>query len=225
MLENPLFDAVASDYDKWYQTEQGYAVDQAERALINKMFKPNGIHVLEVGCGTGQYTVELAKLGYSVTAVDISSVMIRYAKEKLQSMGLKARWALADINEYVEKTDLYHGILSVTAFEFIPNPEIILRKLFNHLESGGCLVVGVIAGQSLWCDLYTTIAAQNPDSVFTHARFYTEQDIVNWEIGGTLEIGRTLYFSPSVVSFNEAMEQEENQQGNPGFLVAKWVKE
>lgn len=215
---------MASDYDKWYHTELGYAVDQAERALINKMFTPNGTNVLEVGCGTGQYTVELAKRGYSVTAVDMSSVMIKYAKEKLQSMGLQAHWALADIKEYVEKIDLYQGILSVTAFEFIPNPEIILRKLYNSLEPGGCLVIGVIAGQSLWSDLYTTIAAQNPDSVFTHARFYTEQDIANWKIGGTLEIGRTLYFSPSVVSINEAMKQEESHQGNPGFLVAKWVK-
>ena len=199
-------------------------MDQAERALINKMFTPNGNNILEVGCGTGQYTVELAKAGYSVTAVDISSVMISRAQEKLKSMGLQARWALEDIKEYVEKIDLYQGILSVTAFEFIPNPEVILRKLYNCLEPGGCLVIGVIAGQSLWSDLYTTIAAQNPDSVFTHASFYTEQDIAHWKIGGTLEIGRTLYFSPSVVSRNEAMKQEESQQGNPGFLVAKWVK-
>jgi len=26
------------------------------------------------------------------------------------------------------------------------------------------------------------------------------------------------------IKLNEAMKQEESQQGNPGFLVAKWVK-
>ena len=224
-MENPFFDAVASDYDKWYQTELGYAVDKAERALIDNMFTPNGNHVLEIGCGTGQYTVELVKGGYSVTAVDISPVMLSYAQEKLQSMGLQARWVLADIKEYVETMERFQGILSVTAFEFISKPEIILKKLYNCLEPGGCLVIGVIAGQSLWGDLYASIAAQNPDSVFNHAHFYTEQDIANWKIGGTLEIGRTLYFSPAVVSSDEAIKQEENRQGNPGFLVAKWVKE
>jgi len=98
-LENPFFDAVASDDDKWYQTELGYAVDKAERTLIDNMFTPNGNHALEIGCGTGQYTVELVKGGYSVTAVDISPVMLSYAQEKLRSMVLQARWVLADIKK------------------------------------------------------------------------------------------------------------------------------
>lgn len=42
-MEKPLFDTMASDYDKWYQTELGYTVDQVEHALISKMFIPNAI--------------------------------------------------------------------------------------------------------------------------------------------------------------------------------------
>ena len=43
--------------------------------------------VLEIGCGTGNHTLELAKLGIAVTALDIDAEMIGRAQRKLDSAG------------------------------------------------------------------------------------------------------------------------------------------
>ena len=219
-----LFDPVAIDYDAWYETEIGRVTDQVERAQVVRLFTPPGPQVLEIGCGTGQYTAWLATQGYQVTAVDISANMLEKAKEKFAATGNQVTWLCADIWEILGDLELYHGILSMTAFEFLPKAENLAAELFNHLQPGGCLVLGVIAGGSAWSRLYETHAKSNPQSVFAHARFYTEAEIRQWQVGGRLEMGRALYFPPEVSSAEQAMALEEQKAAVPGFLVARWTK-
>ena len=147
------------------------------------------------------------------------------AQAKMLAIGLKAEWLQADITKILPKLGKFHGIFSLTAFEFIPNPEQVLQGLFNLLEPGGCLMIGVIAGGSSWGDFYTAAVKENLGSVFAHAKFYTEEQIDNWQIDGKLEMGKALFFPPNVVSVVKALEMEGQEDGNPGFLAAKWVKE
>lgn len=219
-----LFDQVAQEYDAWYEDSLGKLVDQTERALISELFKPSGPRILEIGCGTGQYSAWLAAQGYELTAVDVSPAMLDCARTKLASLGFKADWQEADIREIQEQLGVYHGILSVTAMEFIPDPGELLTTMFKHLAPGGCLVVGFIAGGSAWSEFYQRIAAENPDSVFAQAQFYDEEEIRSWHITGQLTFAKGLYFSPGVESPERAGELESQRLGRPGFLVAKWVK-
>ena len=219
------FDPVADYYDNWYETEIGRVVDQVERTQAVKLFQPPGMRVLEIGCGTGQYTVWLAGKGYQVTAVDLSEKMMERAQEKIAASGYQVSWLLADITQIVDQLGLFDGIFSMIAFEFIPNPAKVLEALFSHLAPGGCLTIGMIAGGSPWSDFYELVARNDSQSVFAHAHFYTEYEIRNWRIGGKLEIGKTLYFHPQVQTAQQALAFEEQKRGNPGFLMAKWVKE
>lgn len=220
-----LFDSIAGAYDDWYETEIGRVADQVERDLVVQLFQPSGSKLLEIGCGTGQYTTKLAELGYHITAVDISEKMIARAREKIANLGYQVKWLNADITQIMDQLEQYHGILSMSAFEFIPNPEGILAGLFEHLEPKGCLVIGVIAGESPWSEFYGRKANTKPESVFAHARFYTEYEIRLWKVGGRLEIGKALYFPPEVSSVEQALIMEKQKNTNPGFMVAKWVKE
>jgi Methylase involved in ubiquinone/menaquinone biosynthesis len=224
-MANEIFDTVAADYDSWYETELGNLVDEVERELAERMFKPSGVRVLEVGSGTGQYTVWLARQGYEIIAVDISSEMMTRAQAKMAELRLKAEWHLGDIAEILPELGKFNGIISLTAFEFIPDPGQVLGELYNHLEPGGCLVIGMIAGGGPWGDFYKQIAGQDPESVFNHASFYTEEQIRNWQVGSIPEIGKALFFPPNVDSLEEARKMEELKSGDPGYLVAKWVKE
>ncbi|AET69751.1 methyltransferase family protein [Desulfosporosinus orientis DSM 765] len=220
-----LFDAIADEYDNWYRTEIGRAADQVERDLAVQLFQPSGLKLLEIGCGTGQYTTMLAEQGYVITAVDISEKMMARAREKIMDMGYQVKWINGDITRIMNQLEQYYGILSMSAFEFIPNPEETLAGLFEHLESKGCLVIGVIAGESPWSEFYRRKAIAKPESVFAHARFYTESEIRQWKVGGRLEIGKALYFPPEVSSIERALTMEMQKNTNPGFMVAKWVKE
>ena len=46
-----------------------------------EQYLPRQASILEVGAGTGRYTLELARRGYSVTAVDLSAVEIEAMPE------------------------------------------------------------------------------------------------------------------------------------------------
>lgn len=227
-MKEALFDQVAAHYDSWYDTELGSVSDQVERHLAQTMFKAPGPKVLEIGCGTGQYTSWLIQEGYEVTAVDISGEMMALAKKKIAeantSKAKRVHWWQADITEILDQLETYDGIFSMTAFEFVPEPEKVLKKLFSRLKPGGCLMIGLIAGRSSWSAYYEEAARNKPTSVFARASFYTKEEISSWQIGASVEIGECLFFPPNVQTTSEALAIEEKREGNPGFVAAKWVK-
>lgn len=77
-----------------------------------------GTTVLEVGCGTGTNAVELARRGFSVTAIDLVDEPIRRAKEKARSAGVDVTLLAGDLTraplggpfDSVFDCGLYHGI-------------------------------------------------------------------------------------------------------------------
>lgn len=223
-MTKQVFDHVADQYDKWYENPLGRAVDYVERRALEELFNPQGNKVLEIGCGTGLYTVRMAAMDYNVTALDISSEMMKLAQTKVQFIDKEVKWILGDITEMLDSLERYDGIFSMTAFEFIPEPQKVLEALYQKLNPGGCLVVGMIADKSTWSVAYRQSASQDPKSVFNNAHFFTEKEIKSWKLGSVPEIRKALFFSPETVSYEEAMEQEDKAQGNPGFLVAGWRK-
>ena len=88
-MADAIFDRGAVNYDSWYETDLGRAVDQVERVLVQNMFQTSGKQVLEVGCGTGQYTTWLVREGYEVTAVDISGEMMAKAQANFPVISCK----------------------------------------------------------------------------------------------------------------------------------------
>ena len=53
-------------------------------------------NVLGAGAAAGRYTLELARLGYSVTAVDLSPALIERCRENLVAEGLDSRVRLVE---------------------------------------------------------------------------------------------------------------------------------
>jgi SAM-dependent methyltransferase len=70
-------------------------VDFLERALELH----RGERVLDIPCGFGRHSVELAARGYQVTGVDISPEMIELARKHAISAGLKIEWRTSDMRD------------------------------------------------------------------------------------------------------------------------------
>jgi SAM-dependent methyltransferase len=58
-----------------------------------------GARVLDVPCGHGRHSVELARRGYRMTGVDISPEMIRAAQAHAASAGVQVEWRNAEMRE------------------------------------------------------------------------------------------------------------------------------
>ena len=64
-------------------------------------YLPREGSILEIGAATGRYTLELCRKGYSVTAVDLSNVLLDEARRRLSAEGLdkRARLLTADARD------------------------------------------------------------------------------------------------------------------------------
>lgn len=66
--------------------------------LASDSLKPG--RAIELGCGTGTNAVELAKLGWNVTAVDCAARALEVARRKAEQAGVEVNWIEADVQNF-----------------------------------------------------------------------------------------------------------------------------
>ena len=80
-----LFDEWPEAYDQWFTTPMGSLVKKYETELILDLLKPeNGETILDAGCGTGVFTLDILSPGSNVIGLDISLPMLIQAGKKLK---------------------------------------------------------------------------------------------------------------------------------------------
>ena len=226
-----LYEQVAASYDKWYTTPKGRIVDRIEKEALYAYLQPHkGLKLLDIGCGTGQYALELAGLGLEVNGIDISAAMLSQAQAKTEKAGLTVDLRVGDALKLPFGEQTFDLVLSVTALEFVPALPAALQEAFRVLKAGGRLVVGLIAKNSPWEQYYLEKARRNPAGIFNHARFYTLNELLAAMPGRQVE-GRAVLFVPPDFDFSRekealALEAAAVHAGRTdgGFICALSVK-
>lgn len=91
-----FFDAHAPDYmDNTFTKATINEVD----FIIEELGLPAGSSILDVGCGTGRHSVELAKRGYVMIGVDISGGMLKEALKAAEVAGVRLDLVKADVSQ------------------------------------------------------------------------------------------------------------------------------
>lgn len=68
--------------------------------LLTELHLPPGGSVLDVGCGTGRHAIELAKRGYAVTGLDLSSEMLSRAADAAKAEDVRVEWVRANATQF-----------------------------------------------------------------------------------------------------------------------------
>ena len=68
--------------------------------LVEVMGLRPGMAILDMGCGTGRHSLELAKRGYRMTGVDLSGHMLNEARKSASAAGVQIEWVQADATAY-----------------------------------------------------------------------------------------------------------------------------
>lgn len=102
-----------------------------------ELLKPSaGEHILDVGCGSGQLTQEIADFGCQVIGIDASESMIADAKARFP----KLDFGVMD-GQNIQLDTEFDAIFSNAAFHWMPNAEQVVKGLAQHLKTGGRLVI------------------------------------------------------------------------------------
>ena len=109
------FDALAANYDEDFTgTHVGRLMREAVWRRLDGVFD-RGARILDLGCGTGEDAIYLARRGHDVHAVDGSEAMLRRTREKVLAAALEHRVQGSKLDiEYLDElgTDVYDGVLS-----------------------------------------------------------------------------------------------------------------
>lgn len=113
-----------------------------------------GMSVLDMGCGTGRHSIELARRGLRVVGVDFSGQMLFEAKRAAQRAGVSAEFVEADATEYRHPEPVDAAIcLCEGGFGLIGHNEdplthdiSILRNIADSVREGGMFVLTALNG-------------------------------------------------------------------------------
>jgi ubiquinone/menaquinone biosynthesis C-methylase UbiE len=229
-----MFDrTVAEAYDSWFDTPLGAFVDQTETRCAFGLLKPlPGERVLDVGCGTGNFSLKLAEAGARVTGVDLSEDMLAVARRRGAEEGQSIEFFRTAGEELPFEDGSFDAAITMATLEFVGDPEKVLGEMLRVTCLGGRVVVGVINRDSPWGELYTRVGKEG-DPVFKDARLMNQSEAVSLRPKGTPAVtppetvAPCLYVPPD--ASEEAIGWEKEDAGReagvpPGFLCVRWRK-
>jgi ubiquinone/menaquinone biosynthesis C-methylase UbiE len=123
----------------------------AKLEAIDQQIAGNQKNALDVGAGTGNLTGKLLKMGYNVTATDISSEMCVILKKKFE---LYLPEKLTVINSPIENLSFGQGKFDLITFysvlHHLPDYPSTLRVVCGFLKKGGVMYIDHEASPSYW---------------------------------------------------------------------------
>jgi SAM-dependent methyltransferase len=131
-------------YDAIYDSVVDYNGDVRFLETVFKRFHSGKPHrLLDLGCGTGNHAIPLARRGHVVTGVDRSSSMLSLARKKAAAANLRIRFARGDMTTFELGATFDATVCMFGAFGYVlglPDATRCLRRVRRHLSPDGLFV-------------------------------------------------------------------------------------
>ena len=143
-----IYDLIAPIYDE-INAELDYSAwaDFVEK-LFDKFLPKRPELVLDLCCGSGRMTVELAKRGYDMTGVDYSEEMLGIARETAEREGVaeKNLWLLQDMRAFELYGTVGACLCCLDSINHLTSPKDLdacLSLVHNYLDPDGLFIFDV----------------------------------------------------------------------------------
>jgi ubiquinone/menaquinone biosynthesis C-methylase UbiE len=138
-----IWDSVSQAYDpaKYWQLPENMANLEV---LLSHIGSPGGKRILEMGCGSGYTSQELAQRGARCTLLDLSGEALRLAAESFTRAGLAAPEL---VNEDALQTSLPTGVFDVVwnggviEHFYDSGKRLLLQEMIRLTRPGGVVIV------------------------------------------------------------------------------------
>jgi SAM-dependent methyltransferase len=133
-------------YDEALRERTPVEIDQLERFL--QLCPP--LRILDLPCGQGRHAIELARRGYDLTGIDLSSYLLEVAKARSNQAGVRVRWLLGDMRNPIEGDPFDLIVNLFTSFGYFADEaddRQVVRAAASMLKPGGRFLLEVINGE------------------------------------------------------------------------------
>jgi D-alanine-D-alanine ligase len=157
--------------DLWFcLMNRGWKIAPRIARQIRKVLKSCRItkgRVLELGCGNGRITTNLAKLGFDTVGVDISPRYIEDAKKRAARMGVKPRFVQGDfrrIDSLIRgKFDTIVSIWTSLGFYDQRTDQALFKKVAGMLKKNGVFLILFTMSRERLLDIFNERVFQEND--------------------------------------------------------------
>ncbi len=158
---------IANFYDNTLEKESSrlerHQLEYELTLRVLDQYLPKSGSILEIGAATGQYTQVLAQKGYQVTAVDLSTELLKRCQENIENAGLgkQVQYVVADarnLSSIAEKD--YDAVLLMGPLYHLVEEEdrqLALQQVYERLRTGGILLSAFISRYGMLGDLMKKI--------------------------------------------------------------------
>jgi ubiquinone/menaquinone biosynthesis C-methylase UbiE len=122
-----LYDDIGKGYDTTRKADPAIAW-----RLRNHLQVPDGTKILDIACGTGNYTAALKESGLDIIGSDVSSEMIMKAKEKSNNI----EWDLADVNQLPYDDNTFKGVTCILAIHHFGDLFVPFQEVYRVIDKG-----------------------------------------------------------------------------------------
>jgi len=152
--DSERFRSGADKYAAYLETPEGRL--RLDLAFANlQEFLPQAtrsLRALDLGCGTGDIALRVARLGFHVTLLDSSTAMLDFAKRAAREAGVTERIALKH-GDAAQVADLFHAgwfdvILCHNVLEFVDDPCAVLRGAARTLRDSSAILSVLVRNQA-----------------------------------------------------------------------------
>jgi len=166
-----------------------------------------GMSILDIGCGVGRHSIELARRGFEVTGIDLSPGMLAQARAGAEEAAVSIRFLEGSATDF-NLNEQFDAVICLCEGGFglvgmgedpVAHDLAILRQAHHHLSPGGPFVLTAMNG-------YATIRAMTDEHVASGA--FDPATMVSryadeWDLPGgrqSMTIRERLLIAPEVVA-------------------------
>ena len=139
-----FYDSLAADYDAEQDAANFRFVREPEKELIRDFFEKEQFtdsSILEIGAGTGRFSLLFAAACKSYTAVDLSPAMLQQLTQKAEKEHITNITPIEGDFLQTPISGTFDYIVSFTAIEYILDKKALFRKMAQLLKPSGKLFI------------------------------------------------------------------------------------
>ncbi|HXU36045.1 MAG TPA: class I SAM-dependent methyltransferase [Blastocatellia bacterium] len=140
-----IWNACGEAFDSFTTASDSFA-DNLERPAIRQLIgNIDGARLLDLGCGSGTYSVSFAEQGGQVVAFDLSATMISLAQERAHRCGVEVDFRVADIREPLPFGDAeFDVVFTATALHYVEDIGEFMKEVARVMKPSARLIASVL---------------------------------------------------------------------------------